>query len=196
MKALTGLLGPLVAVNTLLLRAGRAVAWVFLGLMVVIILAQIFFRYVIGDALNWTEEAARFLMLWMCGLIAPSAYRWGGFVSIDMFVRALPARVGAALGLALLAVALSVLTSGIYYGWDHVTGFAGRFNSSTLRLPLDWVGGKAVKVRLAYMHASLFTCMILMFLVNVEMMLKTAVSLFDPTVLHARDPDMIVAESD
>ena len=84
------LLKGLVGFNTIILKLGRQLAWIAIGLMVVIILIQVYFRYVLNSALPWPDEAARFLMLWMTGFIAPSAYRWGGFVSIEMLFRMLP----------------------------------------------------------------------------------------------------------
>ena len=77
-------------INTFFLRIGRQFAWIAIFLMVIVILVQVFFRYVLNNALPWPDEVARFLMLWMTGLIAPSAYRWGGFVSIDLLERFLP----------------------------------------------------------------------------------------------------------
>ena len=77
-------------INTFILRIGRQLAWMAILLMVIVIIIQVFFRYVLNNALPWPDEAARFLMLWMTGLMAPSAYRWGGFVSIDMLQRFLP----------------------------------------------------------------------------------------------------------
>ena len=71
------LLKGLVGLNTVLLKIGRQLAWIAIGLMVIIILIQVFFRYGLNSALPWPDEAARFLMLWMTGFIAPSAYRWG-----------------------------------------------------------------------------------------------------------------------
>ena len=79
--------------------------------MVVVILIQIFFRYVLNNALPWPDEAARFLMLWMTGFIAPSAYRWGGFVSIDMMPQLLPKTFGKILLLILLLLSLFILKS-------------------------------------------------------------------------------------
>ena len=76
--------------NTFFLRIGRQLAWVAILFMVLVILTQVFFRYILNNALPWPDEAARFLMLWMTGLVAPSAYRWGGFVSIDMVPKILP----------------------------------------------------------------------------------------------------------
>ena len=74
-------------INTFFLRIGRQFAWIAILLMVIVILVQVFFRYVLNNALPWPDEVARFLMLWMTGLIAPSAYRWGGFVSIEFLER-------------------------------------------------------------------------------------------------------------
>lgn len=168
------------AINTLLLRIGRNIAWMALALMVVVILAQVFFRYVLNAALSWPDEAARFLMLWMTGLIAPSAYRWGGFVAIDMLPLALPRVLGLLLNLLLLMISLSVIAMGLKFGWDHTMGFGGNFNSGSLRVPLDWFGGEMVRVKLRYMYASLLTCMVLLFLVNIELVLRTLMALFEP----------------
>ena len=77
-------------INTFTLRIGRQLAWIAILIMVIVIIIQVFFRYVLNNALPWPDEVARFFMLWMTGLIAPSAYRWGGFVSIDMLERFLP----------------------------------------------------------------------------------------------------------
>ena len=95
-------------VNTFFLRIGRQFAWIAIFLMVVVIMIQVFFRYVLNNALPWPDEVARFLMLWMTGLIAPSAYRWGGFVSIDMLERFLPKIISTFLTLFLLIISLFV----------------------------------------------------------------------------------------
>ena len=109
------LLKGLVIFNTIILRLGRQLAWISIGLMVIIILIQVFFRYGLNSALPWPDEAARFLMLWMTGFIAPSAYRWGGFVSIEMIFRLLPSRIIKLLTLFLLI--LSIIISTIYLVW-------------------------------------------------------------------------------
>ncbi|MDA9735148.1 TRAP transporter small permease subunit, partial [SAR116 cluster bacterium] len=57
-----------------MLKIGRNLAWIAIFLMVIVILLQVFFRYVLNNALPWPDELARFLMLWMTGFIAPSAY--------------------------------------------------------------------------------------------------------------------------
>lgn len=174
------ILNALSWVNTLILRAGRTLGWLALALMVMVILTQVFCRYVLNNALPWPDEAARFLMLWMTGLMAPSAYRWGGFVSIDMLAGALPKRAAAMLALLLLVMSLAVLLMAVPHGHKHTMGFGGNFNSSSLKLPLDWVGLEAVRVKLRYMYASLYVCVLLLILVNIELILRAAFRLVSP----------------
>ncbi|MEM1365535.1 MAG: TRAP transporter small permease subunit [Pseudomonadota bacterium] len=180
MSVLQGLLAALSAFNSIVLAVGRQLGWVALGLMVVVILLQVVMRYVFNAALPWPDEAARFLMLWMTGLVAPSAYRWGGFVAIDMIPDMLSKRLASVLLLLLTLLATFILSTAIYYGWQHTFGFGGNFNSGSLRLPLDWFGGEQVKVKLRYMYGSFLLCMILLLMVNVELILRQLVTLLNP----------------
>ncbi|SLN33506.1 Tripartite ATP-independent periplasmic transporters, DctQ component [Pseudoruegeria aquimaris] len=176
MALLFGLLTPLQLVNDFVLRIGRWIGVVAVALMVVAILLQVFFRYVLNNALPWPDEAARFLMLWMTGLVAPSAYRQGGFVAIDMLEQALPKRAGALLGLFLLVVSLAVLIVGAQFGYKHVNS-GWLFASSTLKLPLGLIGGETVKIKLAWMYMSLFVGLILLIAVNIELILRDLITL-------------------
>ena len=58
MRVLKGLLWPFQTWNDLVLPVGRIVAIIAIALMVVAILVQVFFRYVLNNALPWPDEAA------------------------------------------------------------------------------------------------------------------------------------------
>jgi TRAP-type C4-dicarboxylate transport system permease small subunit len=177
---LLALLRPIALVNTHVLRLGRNLAWISLSLMVLVILLQVTMRYVFNNALAWPDEGARFLMLWMTGLIAPSAFRWSGFVAIDMVPRALPRMIGAVLSIFLLLLSFGVLIVGIQHSINHAFGFGGNFNSSSLKIPLDWVGFESVRVKLRYMYASLFVGIVLLISVNIELLLRAVINLVSP----------------
>ena len=173
MPVLFGVLWPLQRLNTGLLAVGRTIAVALLAAMVCFILGQVFFRYVLNDAPRWTEEAARFGMLWMTGLMAPVAYRQGGFVAIDMVERALPRIAAGILTLVLLSLSLWVLC----VMWDrglnnHVFSLSGRGTMPSLRVPLDLFGGESIKFKNQWMFASLFVGVTLLILVNIELMLR------------------------
>jgi len=179
MSVLFGLLWPLERFNTVVLAIGRAIAIAALAIMVSLILGQVFFRYVLNDAPNWTEEGARFGMLWMTGLMAPLAYRMGGFVSIDMLERALPRTVSAILTLALMGIILWVLV----IAWDrglnnHVDTISGRGCSSSLRWPFGIEIGKCGnRFQNNYQYASLWVGVNLLILVNIELMIRQVIKL-------------------
>ena len=173
---MAALIHVLAAVNAAVLAAGRSVAWLAMGLMVVVILVQVFCRYILNSALPWPDEAARFLMLWMSCLIAPTAYRRGGFVSINIIKDWLGQRVGAVLALGLLLLSLSVLLIGVKLGLAHVqTGMI--FNSSSLKVPLSLIGLQTLPIKLAWMYASMFTGVLLLVMVSIELILRQVAEL-------------------
>jgi TRAP-type C4-dicarboxylate transport system permease small subunit len=176
MLLLLGLLKPLQSFNDAAGWLGRSISVIALALMVGVILLQVFCRYVLNNALPWPDEAARFCMLWLTGLMAPVALRQGGFVAIDTLSTFLPRRGIAILAIILFVISLLVLTVAVELGWNHVnTGLL--FASASLKLPLHLIGLKAVKIKLAWMYMSLFTSACLMILVNVEMIIRQIVIL-------------------
>lgn len=122
MAVLLGLLAPFQMFNDIVLRIGRSIAIFAIGLMVCAILLQVFCRYVLGNALPWPEELAIFLMLWMTAAIAPSAYRRGGFVALEILSAALPSRGAAVLALVLLLISGVVLYIGAQMGLTEMSG--------------------------------------------------------------------------
>ena len=174
-RLLLSVLAPLEWLNRRLMPAGSVLAAILLALMVVIILAQVFFRYVLNAALPWPEEAARFLMLWMTGLAAPAIYRRGGFVAIDMLEVALPKRGAAVLQLVLLLISALVLAVALQFGWKHVNS-GWLFNSASLRLP-DLFGMGVIRVKLAWMYLSIFVGIVLLIMANIELILRSLITL-------------------
>ncbi|NBR03382.1 MAG: TRAP transporter small permease subunit, partial [Alphaproteobacteria bacterium] len=70
MAALLIILQPLQWLNDVAGRIGRWLSIGAIAIMVAVILLQVFCRYVLNNALPWPDEAARFMMLWLTGLMA------------------------------------------------------------------------------------------------------------------------------
>ena len=164
-------------INTFFLRIGRQFAWIAIFLMVVVIIIQVFFRYVLNNALPWPDELARFLMLWMTGLIAPSAYRWGGFVSIDILERFLPKILSTLLTIFILFVSLCVLVIGFELGLKHINA-GWIFNSSSIKIPFHLIGGKTEPIKLAWMYMSLPVGIVFLISVNIELIFRKILANF------------------
>lgn len=175
-------------INTFILRIGRQLAWIAILLMVIVIILQVFFRYVLNNALPWPDEVARFLMLWMTGFIDPSAYRWGGFVSIDMLERFLPKILSNILVFIILIISFTVLLIGFEMGLKHINA-GWIFSSSSIKIPFSLIGGKTEAMKLAWMYMSLPVGIFLLILVNIELVLRTILSLFNSQIKLPLDKD-------
>jgi TRAP-type C4-dicarboxylate transport system permease small subunit len=172
-------MGPLLAmakglgqVNAALLALGRAIGIVCVAMMVIITLVQVVFRYGFNDALAWPDETARFLMLWMTGLMAPTAFRRGGFVSIEMLVSFLPRALSAALVIVMLVLSLLVLVAAFNIGMSELSGFMARSESPSMKFPTSLDFSTWMKVPRGWMMASFHVGITLLLMVNVELILR------------------------
>jgi TRAP-type C4-dicarboxylate transport system permease small subunit len=96
-------------VNTRVANAGRATAGAILGVMLLVIMAQVVSRYVFNNSLSWTEELSKSLMVWTTFLVAPWALRSGANVAIDLFQEAMPRRARFLVELTITGLILWIL---------------------------------------------------------------------------------------
>jgi TRAP-type C4-dicarboxylate transport system permease small subunit len=193
--ALLAICNGLALITGALLALGRWIGAICLGLMVVVILIQVFFRYALNSALPWPEEASRFLMLWSTGLMAPTAFRRGGFVAIDMVIRLLPRAVATALSIFLMAVTILVLWVALGIGWSEVTGLGGRFETDSLRVPVSLDLSVWMKVPKSWMMASLLVGVALLLLIAVELALRNIYALIRGPEALSVIPETVVLGS-
>ncbi len=192
MQILLGLTHTLGSMNAAVLAVARGLGAACMGLMVVIILAQVFFRYAVGTALAWPEEASRFLMLWSTGLMAATALRRGGFVSIDMLIRLMPRAVAAGLSVILLCLTLLVLVFGLQIAFEQTTGLGGRFDTDSLKVPASFDLTEWRKVPKGWMMASMVVGLGLLVSVAFELILRNLVILFGGHSVLRDIPDSVI----
>ncbi|MEM0900843.1 MAG: TRAP transporter small permease subunit [Pseudomonadota bacterium] len=176
MAAIIAFHTALVRVNSVVLAVGRSISWVLMAAMVAVILAQVFYRYVLNDPLSWPEEASLSLMIWMMALMAPTAYRWGGFVAIDMVSDLLPKLLQFILTFTLMAISGVVLVFLLNEAWTQFTSPI-LFNSSGLNRLLQDSGinqvlGTDFEFRAAYIYFAMVSCFAMMLSVNIELLLR------------------------
>ena len=169
MSLLIFILQVLCKFNNFILRICRNLGVLAVVLMVVAILIQVFFRYILNNALPWPDEAARFCMLWMTGLMAPTAFRRGGFVAIDFINQFIPSIINVILSMALLLLSLLVLITSVQIGYAEVTGFGGRFATASLYIPVSIDLQNWYRIPRSWMMMSLLIGCVLLILVNLEL---------------------------
>ena len=155
--------------NNFILRICRNLGVLAVVLMVVAILIKVFFRYILNNALPWPDEAARFCMLWMTGLMAPTAFRRGGFVAIDFINQFIPSIINVILSMVLLLLSLLVLITSVQIGYAEVTGFGGRFATASLYIPVSIDLQNWYRIPRSLMMMSLLIGCVLLILVNLEL---------------------------
>lgn len=79
-----------------LVKVTMFVVIVLTALMVLTVLTGVLFRYVIKNPLGWTEELARYLMIWAALLTISVGIRDREHVGIQLLVKKLPLKFGKA----------------------------------------------------------------------------------------------------
>ena len=102
-----------IAVNKL---AGRISILFFIG-MTLIVWAQIFFRFILGDGIVWAEEIAKFMMVWMALMGAAVVFFEKGHIAINFFISNRASLRYIKMFHALLSAVLFALL--IYYGINY-----------------------------------------------------------------------------
>ena len=136
----------------------RNIAGGLLAAMLVMILMQVFFRYVMNDSLTWTEELSKYAMVWVTCLVAPWAYRENLNVSIEMFADALPVRLKRFTEILITMLAMLISTMFFIYSIDF------------------WLSGltitaSSVPIKLAVFYSCIPFMFIALFLVGLERLL-------------------------
>ena len=107
-------------------------------LVLLVMLAQVFFRYVLNSSLQWSEELAVWGMVWMVFVGSVLLVRRSEHISITTLVRLAPLRVRPYLVIFNKAAGLVFLAIVGYYGFEV---FAGTFHarSPSLGLSTRWI---------------------------------------------------------
>ena len=83
-----------------------------------VLVAQILSRHILPYPLAWSEEAARFLFLWIVFMGAAYLVRENGHIAITLLTRLLPARMRTAVYIAVQFCVLVFAVSLCWYGTE------------------------------------------------------------------------------
>lgn len=98
------------------LGANRWALILLLGSMSVIIFANVALRYLTNESIEWAEEVARHMMIWLTFLGAGPVLRYGGHIAVDNLQDALPRRAAIALRAVIWLMLLGFFCFMIWYG--------------------------------------------------------------------------------
>ena len=87
--AVAALLGRL---NDHLLRVCKYLVIAIVALLAAILISAVFYRYALNNAIAWSEEGSKYLMVWLTFLGAPIALRHAAHINIDLLIKMFPPR--------------------------------------------------------------------------------------------------------
>jgi TRAP-type C4-dicarboxylate transport system permease small subunit len=115
----------------------QVVVMLLMAAMTVDCLLGVFFRYVVQDALTWTEETARYLMIWMGFLATGLALREGGHIAVELVLERMPPGIQRAMLASVRLLSLAFLVAVIGAGWSLLVKVSGQ-RTPVLGISMMW----------------------------------------------------------
>ena len=119
-------------------RVINAAGVVLIAAITIVAGLQVYFRYVVGASLFWSEELMRFMMVWAAFLLAGTAYSRGEMLGFTLFVEMLPKPLGRfalLLGrICMVAFLVVVVVYGLDFAWRTRLDVA-----TALQISMFWV---------------------------------------------------------
>lgn len=100
----------------LFVAANRWVLILILAAMSLIIFTNVVMRYATSNSLEWAEEVARHMMIWLTFLGAGPVLRYGGHIAVENLQDALPRAGGIALRVIVALLLFAFFGFMVWYG--------------------------------------------------------------------------------
>ena len=110
---------------------------VLLGTMTVVTFTQIVCR-VFFEALSWSEELARYTLLWLTFIGAGCVHKRAGHISITLIQDILPVKGRKVLQILAQLLCIAVFMVAIYYGFTYMK-LMGLQLSAAMRVPMRFM---------------------------------------------------------
>lgn len=107
-------------VIALFVAANRWLLIIMLAVMSVIVFANVVLRYTTSYSIEWSEEVARHLLVWMTFIGCGPVLRYGGHIAIENLQDALPRRAAIAVRVVVAGLILALLGLLLYFGVQYV----------------------------------------------------------------------------
>ena len=128
------------AINSPLSRVGSWIGGLMLVIMTIVVLLQVLFRYILNMPLSWTDEASRFLMIYMTYLCLPLIYLQDKNIAMTFLGDFLKQRRARHLLLVLIhLLAIATLLMWIKFGYDFFLRGGGRADSLPISMRVIYI---------------------------------------------------------
>ena len=106
--------------ETVFVAFNRWLLIVILAVMSVIIFTNVGLRYLTSQSIEWAEEVARHLMIWLTFLGCGPVLRYGGHIAIENLQDSLPSGLARLLRAIIALLLTAMFASFVYFGLDYM----------------------------------------------------------------------------
>ncbi|AQQ52413.1 TRAP transporter small permease [Planococcus lenghuensis] len=108
---------------------------ILMAILVVAVFMQVIFRFVIEQPLAWTEELARYCLIWITFLGAAFAMATNSHIGVEFFVKLLTVPIRRIVYLLAVAASLAFFLLLVLEGYELAAGAMSQ-ESPVLRIPM------------------------------------------------------------
>lgn len=127
----------LVAFSDFLNTIVKHLCIVLVGILVVLVLVTVFFRYVLNMGIGWSDELARYLNIWVALFGASIAFKYGDHVGIEFFRNFLPDKALRIFKFLMRFLILVFLCISEYYFYFYF--IKSRALTPAMQIPYRWI---------------------------------------------------------
>jgi TRAP-type C4-dicarboxylate transport system permease small subunit len=102
------------------LAVNRWMLILILAIMSVIIFTNVVLRYTTSQSIEWAEEVARHMMIWLTFIGCGPVLRYGGHIAIDNLQDSLPTRAAQVLRALIALLITGFCLFCIWFGWQYM----------------------------------------------------------------------------
>lgn len=113
--------------------------YIFLVAVILIIGLAVFYRYALNEPIQWAEEIARYLLIWLSLVAASVAVRERKHLNLTAVIRRLPERMSLMIEIVLYVIIVVLLTVVAKYSWLMVVNRSVRQFSPSIAISMLWV---------------------------------------------------------
>ena len=102
------------------LATNRWVLIVMLAVMSIIIFANVVLRYTTSQSIEWAEEVARHMMIWLTFIGCGPVLRYGGHIAVENLQDSLPRPVAIAMRAVIAVLLTGLFVFCIWFGLEYM----------------------------------------------------------------------------
>ncbi|MBD3306256.1 TRAP transporter small permease subunit [candidate division KSB3 bacterium] len=124
--------------SEILARISIVICYGLVSAVTIIVGLAVFYRYVLNSPLQWAEEIARYILIWLSLIAASVAVKERKHINLTTVIRRLPQPVSLVIEIILYGIIIGVIAIIARYSWEMVVTRSLRQFSPSMAISMLW----------------------------------------------------------